>query len=57
MLFNKLALTLVGIVAAVAALPTSSTNIVLDTDGVVKRAAGVDAPSLSHRGCNVASPE
>ncbi|KAI9458993.1 hypothetical protein HD554DRAFT_1687926 [Boletus coccyginus] len=53
MLFNKLALTLLGIVAAVAALPTSSTNIVLDTDGVVKRAPDVDGPSLSHRGCSI----
>ena len=56
MLFNKLVLTLLSIVAVAAALPKSSTNIVLDTDGVVKRAADVDAPSLSHRGCSV-SPE
>lgn len=57
MLFNKLALTLLGIVAAAAALPMSSTNVPFDTgvtkrtsDDLAKRAADVTVDE-----CKVAS--
>ena len=53
MLFNKLALTLFGIVAVVVALPTPSTNVALDM--ATKRDTVVDALEL--RGCNLQSPE